>query len=97
MAAQFVVGLAHFEGYCVEKDGLAAFYWLRVAEENSGEFRHRSRVLVEQFRTTVKTEELEAVEENVANGVKNNKLLKSQRPVEFIKRKPESSSLRLAV
>jgi TPR repeat protein len=97
VAAQFVVGLAHFEGYCVEKDGLAAYYWLRVAEENSGEFRHRSRALVEQLRTTVKTEELEAVEENVAKAVKNNKLLKSQPPVEFIKRKPESPTLRLAI
>jgi two-component system nitrate/nitrite response regulator NarL len=97
VAAQFVVGLAHFEGYCVEKDGLAAYYWLRVAEENSGEFRDRSRVVVEQLRSTVKTEELEAVEENIAKAVKNNKLLKSQRPVEFIKRKPESAILRLAI
>ena len=32
VAAQFVVGLAHLEGYCVEKNGLSAYYWLRVAE-----------------------------------------------------------------
>jgi DNA-binding CsgD family transcriptional regulator len=32
VAAQFVVGLAHLEGYCVEKNGLSAYYWFRVAE-----------------------------------------------------------------
>jgi hypothetical protein len=52
--------------------------------------------LVEQRRTTVKTEELEAVE-NVANAVKNNQLFKSQRAVEFIKWKTEQASLRLAI
>ena len=35
VAAQFVVGLAHIEGYCAEKNGLSAYYWLRMAEQNS--------------------------------------------------------------
>ena len=35
VAAQFVVGLAHLEGHCVEKNGLAAYYWLRMAEASS--------------------------------------------------------------
>ena len=57
VAAQFVVGLAHLEGYCVEKNGLSAYYWLRMAEENSGTIGHRSRALVEELRSTVKTDE----------------------------------------
>jgi hypothetical protein len=72
-------------------------YWLQLADDNSRKSRHSSRSLVEQLRTTVRTEELEAVEENVANAVNNNKLLKSQRPVEFIKRKTEPASLKLAI
>ena len=96
VAAQFVLGLAHLEGYCVEKNGLSAYFWLRVAEENSSAFGHRSRALVEKLRSTVKTDELEAVEQNVAIAVKNNKLLGSQRPVEFIKRKVASPSWRIA-
>jgi CheY-like chemotaxis protein len=38
-----LVGLAHLEGYCVENNGLSAYYWLRVAEENSCELGHRRR------------------------------------------------------
>ena len=40
MAAQFVVGLAHLEGYCVEKNDLSAYYWLRLAEASSCELGH---------------------------------------------------------
>ena len=54
VAAQFVVGLAHLEGYCVEKNDRSAYYWLRMAEENSCELGHRSRALVEELRSTVK-------------------------------------------
>jgi hypothetical protein len=91
------VGLAHLEGYCVEKNGLSAYYWLRVAEENSCELGHRSHALVEQLRRTVKTDELENLEHNVSVAVKNNKLLSSRRPVEFIKRRADSSPLRIAI
>jgi two-component system nitrate/nitrite response regulator NarL len=97
VAAQFVVGLAHLEGYCVEKNGLSAYYWLRVAEASSCELGHRSRALVEQLRSTVKTDEIEAVERNVAIAVKSNKLFFSKRPAEFIKGSADSSPLRRAV
>ena len=63
---------------------LSAYYWLRVAEASSRELGHRSRALVEQLRSTVKTDEIEAVERNVAIAVKNNKLLARKRPTEFI-------------
>jgi two-component system nitrate/nitrite response regulator NarL len=96
-AAQFVVGLAHLEGYCVEKNGLSAYYWLRVAEENSSELKHRSRALVEQLRSTVKTDEIEALEQSVASAVKNNKLFTNKRPAEFIKRSADSPPLRRAM
>lgn len=96
-AAQFVIGLAHLEGNCVEKNGHSAYYWLRVAEENSSELGNRSRALVEKLRSTVKTDELPALERNVAIAVRNNKLLKSPRPIEFIKRKRDSHSWRVAI
>ena len=95
VAAQFVVGLAHLEGYCVEKNGLSAYYWLRVAEENSSELGHRSRALVEQLRSTVKTDEIEALEQSVAIAVKNNRLFTTKRPAEFIKRSADSPPLRM--
>ena len=47
VAAQFIIGLAHPERYFVENNGLSAYYWLRLAEENSCEFGHQRRALVE--------------------------------------------------
>jgi two-component system, NarL family, nitrate/nitrite response regulator NarL len=85
VAAQFVVGLAHHEGYCIERDDRSAYYWLRMAEENSGTIRHRSHDLVEELRSTVKTDEIEDVEDSIAIAVQENKLFTSKRPAEFIK------------
>ena len=53
MAAQFVVGLAHLGGYCIEKNGHFAYYWLRMAAENSSEVQQRSARLVEKLKTKI--------------------------------------------
>jgi len=97
VAAQFVVGLAHLEGYCVEKNGLSAYYWLRLAETSSQELGHRSRALVEQLRGAVQAHEIDDVEQRVSIAVKNNKLLQSQSPDEFIKSNVASRPLRMAI
>jgi two-component system, NarL family, nitrate/nitrite response regulator NarL len=97
VAAQFVVGLAHLDGYCVEKNGLSAYYWLRLAETSSHELGHRSRALVEQLRGAVQAHEIEDVEHRISIAIKNNKLLQSQRPDEFIKRSGGPPPLRLAI
>src|SRR5450755_1424520 len=97
VAAQFVVGLAHLEGYCVEKNGLSAYYWLRLAETSSQELGHRSRALVEQLRGAVQAHEIDDVEQRISIAVKNNKLLQSRRPDEFIKSNVASRSLRMAI
>jgi hypothetical protein len=69
-----------------------------VAEANSREFGHRSRALVEELRSTVKTHEIEAVERNVAIAVKNNKLFASKRPADLIKKRSvDAPPLRLAI
>ena len=83
--ASNVVGLAHLEGYCVEKSGLSAYCWLRLAEASSHELGDRSRALVEQLRSAVQAHEIEAVEQRISIAVENNKLLQSQRPHEFIR------------
>ena len=91
VAAQFVVGLAHLEGYGVERDDLTAYYWLRMAEENSCTVRRRSHALVEELRSRLKTDHIEAVEDSVATGVQENKLLRSKRPAELIKLSADST------
>lgn len=96
VAAQFIVGMAHLEGYGVEKSDRSAYYWLRMAEENSCTIRHRSHALVEELRSTVKTHDIEAVEHSVALAIQENELLRSKRPAEFIKPSVKSGSLRIA-
>jgi TPR repeat protein len=97
VAAQFVVGLAHLEGYCVEKNGLSAYYWLRLAEAGSRELGHRSRALVEQLRSNVNAHEIEALEHRVSRAIRDNKLLKSQSPAELIRRSEDLPPLSLAI
>ena len=97
VAAQFVVGLAHLEGYCVEKNGLSAYYWLRMAETSSCELVDRSRALVEQLRSTVRKDEIEALERSVATAVKNNKLFTHKRAAELIRRSADSPPLQRVI
>ena len=96
VAAQFMVGMAHLEGYGVEKDDRSAYYWLRMAEENSCTIQHRSHALVEELRSTVKTHDIEAVEHSVALAIQENELLRRKRPGEFIKPSVKSGSLETA-
>jgi DNA-binding NarL/FixJ family response regulator len=97
VAAQFVLGLAHLEGYCVEKNALSAYYWLRLAEASSRELGHRSRALVDQLGSAGKKHEIEDVEHRISIAVKNSKLFKSQRPAEFIKPGESKPTLRIAI
>jgi len=93
--AQFIVGLAHLEGYGVEKNERTAYYWLRLAEENSAAIERRSRALVERLRSTVKTDDIESVEQMVATRVQENKLLSSTRPAELITTTADLEPLRM--
>jgi DNA-binding CsgD family transcriptional regulator len=97
VAAQFVLGWAHLEGYCVEKNALSAYYWLRVAEASSCELGHRSRALVEQLRSTVKTDEIAALEQSVAIAVKSNRLFATKRPAELIQPRAVSPPRPIAI
>jgi len=96
VAAQFIIGLAHLEGYGVEKDERSAYYWLRMAEQNSRTIRSRSHGLVKELRSTVKTDDVAAVEHRVAIAVQENKLFRSKRPAEFINQTTGSVSRRIA-
>jgi DNA-binding CsgD family transcriptional regulator len=85
-AAQFIVGLAHLEGYGVEKNGHTAYYWLRMAEETSSAVRQRSRALTEDLRTKINPAEIEGLERRIAIGEKNDKILAIE-PVELFKQR----------
>jgi hypothetical protein len=71
--------------------------WLRLTESSLQELGHRSRVLIEQLRSAVQAHEIEDVEQRISIAVRNNKLLQSQRPDEFIKSNAASRPLRMAI
>jgi len=97
IVSQFIVGLAHLEGYGVGKNGRSAYYWLRMAEENSSGLRTRTHALIEELKATMKSDEVEALERSVETGVRHNKVLAGKRPAELIKRSMASTSLRVAI
>jgi hypothetical protein len=96
VAAQFIVGLAYLEGYGVEKDERSAYYWLRMAEENSCTIRSRSHALIEELRSIVKTDDIAALEHRVAIAVQENKLLRSKRSAEFVNPSADSATKGIA-
>jgi hypothetical protein len=93
VAAQFIVGLGHLEGYSIERNERFAYYWLRMAEENSAAIALRTRALLEKLRSSLKTDDIEAVEQMVTIWVQENKLLRSKRPAEFIRTSPDPGPL----
>jgi hypothetical protein len=67
-----------------------------MAEENSGSIGQRSRDLLEELRSAVKTAEIEAMEHSIAVPVQENKQLTSKRRAEFIKESTNSAPRAIA-
>lgn len=84
-AAQFIVGLALLEGHGVERNESSAYYWLRMAEENSSAVRQRCRALTEDLRAKINPGEIEALESSVATGASKEEIL-GRKPVDFFKK-----------
>jgi len=95
-AAQFIVGLAHLEGYGVDKSGRSAYYWLRMAEQNSSAVRQRSRALIENLRAKINPGEIEGLERRIATAAQNDKILASE-PLDLFKQRLFSLTDRQAV
>jgi len=69
----------------VEKNEHSAYYWLRMAEENSSAVRQRCRALTEDLRTKINPGEIEALESTVAAGASKDEIL-GRKPVDFFKK-----------
>jgi two-component system nitrate/nitrite response regulator NarL len=68
VSAQFIVGLAYFEGSGIQKNEQLAYYWLRMAEENSSRLREHSRMLIQKLGAKMKLEDVEALEKSLMAG-----------------------------
>jgi hypothetical protein len=60
--------LAHLAEDGIEKNGPSAYYWLRMAEENSSAVRQRSRALIEDLRAKISPDEIDQLERTVSTG-----------------------------
>ena len=94
--AQFIVGLALLEGSGVEKNDHSAYYWLRMAEENSTAVGQRSRALTENLRGKINRGEIDRLERRIADGAQNDKTLASE-PVQLFKQRLPLLARRQAV
>jgi DNA-binding NarL/FixJ family response regulator len=77
-AAQFIVGLAFLDGNGVEKDNHLAYYWLRLAEENSADVEERSRALTHELRTGMDPGDIEGVETNISKRIPDQQIRKKK-------------------
>jgi two-component system, NarL family, nitrate/nitrite response regulator NarL len=96
VAAQFVVGLAHLEGHCIEKDDRSAYYWLRLAAENSLEVQHRSAGLIEELKLRITRADQDELERSVRSTIRDNQTIIAKRPQEIIKGN-EAPTIKVAV
>jgi two-component system, NarL family, nitrate/nitrite response regulator NarL len=62
VSAQFMLGLVYLEGRGAEKNQQSAYYWLRMAEENSSEVQEHSRMLIEGLKDRMTSEDIEELE-----------------------------------
>jgi two-component system nitrate/nitrite response regulator NarL len=83
-AAQFIIGLAHLEGHGCKQNDRSAYYWLRMAEENSAAVRQRSSALTGDLKNKITVGEVECLEQRIANRTSNNKIL-ARRTVDILK------------
>jgi two-component system, NarL family, nitrate/nitrite response regulator NarL len=97
VGAQYLVGLAHLEGCGIERNGHSAYYWLRMAEENSGELRRRTHALTQELKSKMKALDLETLERNVAASVQQNSSHISKQPAELINRNAGLQPLPVAI
>jgi len=97
VAAQFIVGLAHLEGYCVEKNERSAYYWLKMAAENSSQLQQRSTRLAERLKANITQVDIDELERSVQKTIRDNRLVVATRPQDIIKKSESPRSLKLAV
>lgn len=83
--AQFVLALAHLEGYGAEKSEESAYFWLRITENHCSEILQRSRALVEQLKSQIKTHKIEALEQALNTTLQNHQSILSKRPMELVR------------
>jgi two-component system nitrate/nitrite response regulator NarL len=86
VGAQFIVGLAYRDGIAVQKDSRSAYYWVRIAEENSREIGQRTRALAQELIAEMPPDDVAGLERNIASTAPNKMLVGSKTLADLFKR-----------
>jgi two-component system nitrate/nitrite response regulator NarL len=81
VSAQFIVGLEYFKGRAAENNQQAAYYWLRMAEENSSILREHTCMLIQELKTRMRLEDIEELERTLIT--EKDKMLFDKRLADF--------------
>jgi hypothetical protein len=81
--AQLSLGLAHLEGRGVEQNDHAGYHWLRVAESNCSLVLEQSRCALDELRSRLPAEDIQELEQQIANKQQEDKQAHERFETEF--------------
>jgi DNA-binding NarL/FixJ family response regulator len=83
--AQFVLGLAHLEGYGAEKNEESAYYWLRMTENQCSELLRLSKSLTDQLKSRMRINKVEALERALGAMLHDSLIMFNKKPIELVR------------
>jgi two-component system, NarL family, nitrate/nitrite response regulator NarL len=90
VSAQFIVGLEYFKGRAADNNQQSAYYWLRMAEENSSRLREHTCMLIQELKARMKLEDIEELEKTLIT--KKDKMLFGKRLADFSSEDPSGAA-----
>ncbi len=82
--AQFVLGLAHLEGYGAEKNHESAYYWLRATENQCSELLRLSKNLIDKLKSQIRINKVEALERALDTMLQDTPGIFNKKPIELV-------------
>jgi two-component system nitrate/nitrite response regulator NarL len=83
--AQFILALAHLEGYGAEKNQESAYFWLRVTENHCSEILRLSHTLLEELKGQIRIPKVEALERALNTTLQDNESVLSKKPTDLVR------------
>lgn len=83
--AQFILALAHLEGYGTEKNQESAYYWLRITENHCSEILRLSQGLLEGLKAQIRDQKVEALEHALNTSLQDHASILSKKPIDLVR------------
>ena len=83
--AQFILALAHLEGYGAEKNQESAYYWLRITETHCSEILRLSQDLLERLKGQIRDQKVEALEHALNTSLQDHAGILGKKPIDLVR------------